>query len=148
MDRKTMEQERLARLGKRKRDGSSSPEQTEVEKPSSPVEEFIKRLPPFTTSAHAFPWIWAENPYRNPRNKTATPRVDYFTDHGLQLLEQSLKKRADIEAEIARKPRCMVTRMLNQESKALQQRIANLASETHVLSGKVKRITRKCACPN
>jgi hypothetical protein len=37
----------------------------------------------------------------------------------------------------------MVTRLLNQESKALQQRIASLASETHVLSGKVNRIAQE-----
>jgi hypothetical protein len=163
IDRKAMEQERLARFGKRKRDASPSPQQAKAQKPCPPtlelfnfregqsdawqlgesVEDFIKRLPPYTTSMSTYPWIWAENPYRNPRDKSASPQIDYFTSRGMELLEESLQKRHDIQAEGAHGPRGMVTRLLNQESKALQQRIASLASETHVLSGKVNRIAQE-----
>jgi hypothetical protein len=165
MDRKATEQERLAKLGKRKRDASPSPQQAKAQKPCPPtlelfnfrqgqsdawqlgesVDDFIKRLPPFTTSMFTCPWIWAENPYRNPRDKSASPRVEYFTWRGMELLDQSLQKRHDIQAEGAHGPKGMVIRLLNQESKALQQRIASLASETHVLSGKVNQVAKEIA---
>jgi hypothetical protein len=54
----------------------------------------------------------------------------------MDLLEQSLQTRRDIQKEGARGPRGM-TKQLSQESKALQGRISSLANETNVLSGKV-----------
>jgi hypothetical protein len=157
LDRKAMEQERLARTGKRGRDSSPEPCQVKALKPSSPklelfnpqegraeawqlgesVDDFIRRLPPFTTSMFTCPWIWAENPHRNPRDKSPCPRVEDFTARGMELLEQSLETRRDIQKTGSNGSRSVMTKQLNQESKALQRRIADLANETNVLSGKV-----------
>lgn len=148
VDRKAMEQERLARQGKRKREVSptSSPKhqlfnplegQFYAWQLGEPVDDFIRRLPPFTTPISTCPWIWAANPHRNPRDKSPEPRVEDFTSRGIALLEESLQTRRNIQKEGARGPRGMVTRQLSQESKALQERITSLAKDTHVLSGKV-----------
>jgi hypothetical protein len=156
LDRKAMEQERLARLGKRVRDSSPEPRPAKALKPSSPtfelfnplegqsdawqlgesVDDFIKRLPPFTTSLYTCPWIWAHNPHHNPRDKSPSPRVEDFTSRGMRLLEQSLKMR-NLQQENFRGSKAVMNKCLSEESKALKERIANLAKETHVLSGKV-----------
>lgn len=146
VDRKAMEQERLARLGKRKRELSPIPShelfnplegQEDAWQLGEPVDDFVRRLPPHNTAITTFPWIWAANPHRNPRDKSPSPRVDDFTSRGMNLLEQSLQIRRDIQKEGAKGPRGTVTRKLIQESKALQGRISSLANETNVLSGKV-----------
>jgi hypothetical protein len=146
VDRKAMEQERLARLGKRKRELSPIPShelfnplegQEDAWQLGEPVDDFARRLPPDNTAITTFPWIWAANPHRNPRDKSPSPRVEDFTSRGMDLLEQSLQTRRNIQKEGARGPRGMVTKQLNQESKALQGRISSLANETNVLSGKV-----------
>ncbi|RYN67787.1 hypothetical protein AA0118_g1643 [Alternaria tenuissima] len=145
VDRKAMEQERLARLGKRKRELSPIPShelfnplegQEDAWQLGEPVDDFARRLPPDNTAITTFPWIWAANPHRNPRDKSPSPRVEDFTSRGMDLLEQSLQTRRNIQKEGARGPRGMVTKQLNQESKALQGRISSLANETNVLSGK------------
>ena len=85
-DRKAIEQERLARLGKRKRDASPElPRKRSIE-PTLPehelsnsragyhdswqlgesVDDFVKRLPPLTTSVLACEWLWVANPHPNP----------------------------------------------------------------------------------
>jgi hypothetical protein len=165
-DRIAMEQERLTRLGKRGRDSSPEPRPVKAMKPSSPtlelcnplegrpdawqlgesVDEFIKRLPPFTTSIYIYPWIWAHNPHRNPRDKSPSPRVEDFTSRGMWLLKQSLQMRRDIQQEGFRGPKAVMNKHLSEESKALQQRIADLANETHVLSGKVCSFTLEGRC--
>lgn len=145
LDRKAMEQERLARLNaKRKREPSPELElfnplqgRPEAWQLGEPVDDFIKRLPPLTTSISTCPWIWAMNPHRNPRGKSPSPREDDFTTRGMQLLAQSSETRRKIQERGAKGPRAAVTRQLIQESKALQGRIASLAKKTHVLSGKV-----------
>jgi len=154
IDRQAMEQERLARQGKRKREPSPvSASKLELFNPlegqddawqlGEPVDDFVRRLPPYTTSISTCPWIWAANPYRNPRDKSPSPRVHDFTSRGTELLQQSLQTRHDIQNEGAKGPRGMVTKQLLQESKALQERISDLAKDTHVLSGKVSSIS----CP-
>jgi hypothetical protein len=151
LDRKAMEQRRLARSDKRKREPSREPSaKPELFNPlqgrpdawqlSESVDDFIRRLPPFTTSIFTCPWIWAENPHRNPRDKSPCPCVDDFTIRGMELLEQSLQTRRDIQKKGSGGPRGVVTKQLHQESKALQQRITDLAKVTHVLSGKVSSI--------
>ncbi|KAG9193845.1 hypothetical protein G6011_03880 [Alternaria panax] len=77
VDHKAMEQERLARLGKRKREPSPIPPhelfnplegQEDAWQLGEPVDDFIRRLPPYTTAIFTCPWIWAANPHRNPRD--------------------------------------------------------------------------------
>ncbi len=153
-DRKATEQERLARLGKRKREPSPMPSKLELFNPlegqngawqlGESVDDFVRRLPPSTTPIFTRPWVWAANPHRNPRDKSPSPRVEDFTSRGMELLEQSLQTRREIQKEGARRPKSMVTRQLQQESKILQERIASLAKETHVLSGKASSIS----CPS
>ncbi|EDU44534.1 conserved hypothetical protein [Pyrenophora tritici-repentis Pt-1C-BFP] len=144
MDRKAMEQERLARLGeKRKREPSPGPQlfnplegQPGAWQLGEPVDDFIKRLPPVTTPISKCPWIWAANPHRNSRDKSPSPQEDDFMTRGTQLLAQSLETRQKIKDDGARGPRAVVNKQLAQESKALQERITGLARETRVVSGK------------
>ncbi|KAI4650973.1 hypothetical protein J4E93_003331 [Alternaria ventricosa] len=147
LNRQAMEQERLARQGKRKREPSPVPAsnlelfnplegQDDAWQLGEPVDDFVRRLPPYTTSISTCPWIRAANPYRNPRDKSPSPRVQDFTSRGTELLQQSLQTRRNIQKEGAKGPRGMVTKQLLQESKALQERISDLAKDTHVMSGK------------
>ncbi|KAF1838398.1 DUF1917-domain-containing protein [Decorospora gaudefroyi] len=98
------------------------------------VHDFIERLPPLTTSTSTCPWIWANNPHRD--KNSPSPRVGDFTERGMELLKQSLQTRRDILEEGSKGPKATVTERLNQESKLLKQRIAALAEETYVLTGK------------
>ncbi|KAF1840274.1 DUF1917-domain-containing protein [Cucurbitaria berberidis CBS 394.84] len=147
LDRKAMEQERLARLGKRKRDTSPPPPpKAELFNcrqgyPDSwqlgeTVDDFVKRIHPLSTLAVTCDWIWVANPYHNPRDKYACPRVEQFTTRGMELLKQSRQDRQAMQANDSQGSKGMLTKFLNQEGKALQQRIADLAEENNVLSGK------------
>jgi hypothetical protein len=87
LDRKAMEEARLARLGKRPREpspesvlfnpGQGSPDAWQL---GESVDEFIKRLPPLTTSVITCPWIWVHNPHFDARdkNKVTSHRADEF----------------------------------------------------------------------
>lgn len=154
LDRKSMEEERLARSGKGKRKRDSSPVMTPPRELFNPlegqpfswqlgesVEDFIKRVPPLTTSADICEWIWAVNPYRDPRDKSTASRIAAFKDRGAKLLANSIQKRDEIQEKGRLGPRNVVTRAWNQESKALQQGLTKLAVETGVLSGKVSSVT-------
>lgn len=141
---KAVGQEDIAISGKRKREPSPGLElfnplqgRPDAWQLGESVDEFVRRLPPVTTSVFTCPWIWAENPHRNPRDKSSCPRVGDFTTHGMKLLEQSLDNRREIQKASASQPKGMMTRQLNQESKSLQERIAILAKDTNVISGKV-----------
>lgn len=143
-----MEQERLLRLGKRKRDTTSEP-QTKVElvnprqghfdswQLGESVDDFVKRLHPLSTSALTCPWIWVENPHRKPGAMCASPQVEHFTSLGLDLLERSLQTRQEMQGKGSQGAKGTLTKLLDVESKALQQCIADLAVEDQVLSGKV-----------
>lgn len=56
----------------------------------------------------------------------------------MQLLQESLESRRKIRELAATQPKGSVTKKLSQESKSLQERIASLARDTHVLSGKIR----------
>ena len=159
LDRKALEEERLARLGKGKRKRGPSPEATPCRELFNPMEgqpfswqlgetaeAFVKRVPPLTTSALACEWIWAANPYRDSRDKSATPRVAAFKDRGAKLLADSLQKRDEMQEKGRFGPRSTVTRAWNQETKALQQSLTKLAVGTGVLSGKVSMGTDLDCC--
>ncbi|KAF2625710.1 DUF1917-domain-containing protein [Macroventuria anomochaeta] len=148
LDRKAME-ERLSRLGKGKRKRDPSPELKSRRELFNPMEgqpyswqlgetaeAFVKRVPPRTISALDCDWIWAANPYPDPRDKSAAPRVAAFKDRGAKLLADSLQKRDEVQEKGRFGPRSTVTRAWNQETKALQQRLTKAAVETGVLSGK------------
>ncbi|PSN64764.1 DUF1917-domain-containing protein [Corynespora cassiicola Philippines] len=100
------------------------------------ADDFVKRVPPLTTSAADTDWIWAENPIRASHGKSDSPNLRQFKPRGLQLLEESLQKRSAIQKNSDAKSQATVTRALNQESLDLRQRLDDLAGETHVLSGK------------
>lgn len=102
------------------------------------TDDFVKRLPPLTTSVMTHEWIWVNSPYPQSHRKSGPFRTVEFKSRGSQLLVQSLQTRNDIQTKGAWKAKGMITRMLNQESKLLQQRITDLAVETNVLSGKVR----------
>lgn len=149
LDRKAMEQERLTRLGKGKRKRETSPEPAPRRELFNPMEgqpfcwqlgetadAFVKRVPPRSTSVLTCEWIWAANPYRNPRDKSAAPRVAAFRDRGAKLLADSLQRRDEIQEKGRLGPRTTITKGLHMEAKALQQSLTKLAVETGVLSGK------------
>ncbi|EMD63486.1 hypothetical protein COCSADRAFT_181745 [Bipolaris sorokiniana ND90Pr] len=81
------------------------------------VDDFIRRLPPLTTSVFTCPWIWAENPYHNPHDKSPYPHVA-------------------LTLQIAACDYSRVLRDSPQESESLQEPITSLARNTHVLSRK------------
>ncbi|KZM23831.1 uncharacterized protein EKO05_0001044 [Ascochyta rabiei] len=149
LDRKAMEDERLARLAKSKRKRDTSPEAPPRRDLFNPMEgqpfswqlgetadAFVKRVPPFSTSALTCEWIWAVNPHRDLRDKSASPRGAAFKDRGTKLLADSLQRRNEIQEKGRLGPRSTVTRAWNQETRALQQSLTKLAVETGVLSGK------------
>ncbi len=141
-----MEQERLARSGKSKCD---SPQETEHElfnpregcldswQLGESIDDFLRRLPPLTTSVMTCPWIWVMNPYRNPRDKRACPSEENFRERGLNLLEDHLKKLEAIRTQGKYQPKTTTNRLLKEESKLLQDDITKLAAEHNVFSGKV-----------
>ncbi|KAF1973312.1 DUF1917-domain-containing protein [Bimuria novae-zelandiae CBS 107.79] len=100
------------------------------------VEDFIKRLPPVTTSGLLYEWIWVHNPYQKGHCEPQFSKVDEFTIRGQELLMKNLQMRKAIEANDQNKTKDTVTRRLNEESELLQQRITDLAVQTNVLSGK------------
>jgi hypothetical protein len=151
LDRKAMEEERLARLGKGKRKRDPSPGLSTNRELFNPMkgqpyswqlgetaDAFVKRVPPLITSALTCEWIWAANPHRDPRDKSASPRVAAFKDRGAKLLADSLQKRNAIQEKGRFGSRSTVTRAWNQEARALQHSLSKLAVETGVLSGKVR----------
>lgn len=160
LDRKAMEEERLARLGKGKRKRDPSPEFAPRREKLNPMEgqpfswqlgesaeEFVKRISPVTTSVAECEWIWAANPYRDPRDKATAPRVAAFKDRGAKLLADSLQKRDEIQQKGRFGARSVVTRAWNQEARALQLNLTKLAVETGVLSGKVSLYLLDLSCP-
>jgi hypothetical protein len=97
--------------------------------------DFVKRVPPLTTPQTSCEWIWVHNPYVQPENAS---NLANLISRGEALLQQSLQTRSNIQAQGASKPKTTISRSLNQESRLLQQRIADLAVETKVLPGKVR----------
>jgi hypothetical protein len=144
LDRRAMEQARLARLGKRKRGPSPEPELFnpaqgchDAWQLGESVDDFVKRLPPLTTPIFTCPWIWAHNPHRDSRDRSVSPREDEFRSRGRSLLDVSLQTRQQIQAKALHGPKTALHKSLSQESKALQQRITDLATECGILSGNV-----------
>ncbi|KAJ4992933.1 hypothetical protein SVAN01_01637 [Stagonosporopsis vannaccii] len=149
LDRKAMDEERLGKLEKGKRKREPSPKAMLRREKLNPMEgqpfawqlgesaeAFMKRVPPLTTSPVACEWIWAASPYCDPAERSVAPRVAAFKDRGAKLLADSLQKRNEIQEKGRFGPRNTVTRAWNQETKALQQKLTELAVETGVLSGK------------
>lgn len=144
LDRRAMEEARRARLGKRKREPSPEPELFnpaqgchDAWQLGESVDDFVKRLPPLTTPISTCPWIWAHNPHRDSRDRSVSPREDEFRSRGRSLLDDSLQTRQQIQAKALHGPKAALHKSLSQESKALQQRITDLATECGILSGKV-----------
>lgn len=102
-------------------------------------EDFVKRLPPLTTSRMDYEWIRVYNPFRDDAGHS---RTSEFVSRGQELLARSLQARADIQSKKPSKSPTTISRKLNDESKLLQQRITDLAVETNVLSGKVRECFR------
>ncbi|KAF2821754.1 DUF1917-domain-containing protein [Ophiobolus disseminans] len=143
LGRGAMEEERLSRLGKRKREPSPEPilfnpgqGSADAWQLGESVDDFVRRLPPLTTSVFTCPWIWAHNPHSDPHDGSTSHRADEFRSRGVDLLDHSLQNRQQIQAKNKHGPRAALTKALNQESKELQQRITDLAAECGILSGK------------
>jgi hypothetical protein len=157
LDRRAMEEARLARLGKRKREpspkpvlfnpGQGSPDAWQL---GESVDDFVKRLPPLTTSVFTCTWIWVHNPHFDARdkNKYTSHRADEFRSRGTDLLAESLQARQQLQTKGLHGPKGPLTKSLNEESKALQQRINDLAVECGILSGKVSELSNLSACGN
>ncbi|KAF2661741.1 DUF1917-domain-containing protein, partial [Lophiostoma macrostomum CBS 122681] len=101
------------------------------------IDDFIKRLPPLTTTIELCPWIWAANPHPRGRDRSGRAKVqEELIPKGTELLHQSLEKRAEIRTKNSHLVKGSVTRLLNQESESLKSSIAKLAEESNILSGK------------
>ncbi|KAJ4346938.1 uncharacterized protein N0V89_010871 [Didymosphaeria variabile] len=100
------------------------------------AEDFVKRLPPVTTSASDCEWIWVHNPYPEDHGGSKVTNVLDFTVRGQGLLARSLRTRRDIEANGQSKNRSVIARHLHEESNFLHQRITELAVESNVVCGK------------
>jgi hypothetical protein len=143
-DRQRMEEARPKRMGKRKREpslepalfnpGQGCPDAWQL---GESADDFVRRLPPRTTSVFTCAWIWAHNPHRDPCDKFTSPRVDEFRSRGRGLLDHSLQTRQQIQTKGLHGPKSILSKTLNVESNALQQRITDLAVECGILSGKV-----------
>ncbi|KAF2445813.1 DUF1917-domain-containing protein [Karstenula rhodostoma CBS 690.94] len=103
---------------------------------SEMVEDFVRRLPPVSTSTYDHEWIWVHNPHQQIQSKSKVADVNNFTIRGRELLARSLQAREDIQLDVQKKNKSLITRRLNEESRLLQQHITDLASETNVLFGK------------
>ncbi|KAH7075198.1 hypothetical protein FB567DRAFT_452916 [Paraphoma chrysanthemicola] len=143
LERRAMEEARLARLGKRKREPSPVPElfnpaagSPDAWQLGESVDDFVGRLPPLTTPVSTCPWIWAHNPHRNARDRAVILREDDFRRLGRKLLGDSLQTRERIQATGKHGSRAAQNKSLSEESKALQQHITDLAAECGILSGK------------
>jgi hypothetical protein len=98
------------------------------------AQDFVRRVPPLTTPSTSCDWIWVHNPHSRICDASNTAE---FASRGPALLEQSLQIRNEIQAQSALRANTTTSQLLNQESRLLQQRIADLAAETKVLTGKV-----------
>ncbi|KAF2273902.1 DUF1917-domain-containing protein [Westerdykella ornata] len=103
---------------------------------NEPVQDFLKRLPPVTSSPAQFVWIWVANPYPEGRHALKPTKSLDFVPRGTQLLEQARRDREKISQGNARKAESTLRKLLNQQAEALKQRIVDLAVDTEVLSGK------------
>lgn len=101
------------------------------------VDDFLTRLPPVTTTLTTAPWIWVANPFREGRGKPGRNLVEQLTEQGHQLMAESQEIRRRIQSQDAAKAQKSTTRLINEESERLKQKLADLAKETNVLSGKV-----------
>lgn len=106
------------------------------------VEDFVRRLPPVSTSAYDVDWIWVHNPYPQPQGKSRPPEVDKFIIRGRELLARSLQTRNEIGSGHQTKNKSLAIRHLKEESRLLQERISDLAAQTNVIFGKVSI----CSC--
>ncbi|PVH94383.1 DUF1917-domain-containing protein [Periconia macrospinosa] len=98
------------------------------------AEEFVKRVPPLTTSIQICDWIWVHKPNLNPHGAMSAPSNEMrLMSCGQELLASSIAKRSEIKSG---KVKQMVTKQLNVEAKLLEQQITDLAVEMNVLHGK------------
>jgi hypothetical protein len=101
------------------------------------VDDFLKRLPPRTTSLSVGPWIWVANPF--PEAREASGRrakiQEELIPRGQELLIAAKQERDYIRKANAQKT--TVNHLLNQESEKLKERLSKLAEEANVLTGKV-----------
>ncbi|KAF2007820.1 DUF1917-domain-containing protein [Amniculicola lignicola CBS 123094] len=100
------------------------------------VDDFIKRLPPLTTSASVVEWIWVSNPHRSAQIQSGPMHVADLVRRGSQLLKHSLEDREDVQAQSFQKAQGTVMRMLHQAGEDLKTRLNELAAQTNVISGK------------
>jgi hypothetical protein len=144
LDRRAMEEERLSRLGQRKR-GLSPPHKLfnpaqghcDAWQLGESVNDFVRRLPPLSTSVVTCPWIWVHNPHPDLHAQSTSHCAEEFSRRGMDLLDQSLRVRQELQARFVYGSKAVMAKSLNQESKALQQRVTDLAAECGILSGKV-----------
>ncbi|KAL8673546.1 MAG: hypothetical protein Q9168_002035 [Polycauliona sp. 1 TL-2023] len=102
---------------------------------NEPVKDFLKRLPPLTTTVSSqHPWIFIANPY-------ATSRPTDRDQAGLskvaeQLLDAFSQEKNEIETSMAGKAKGSVTRKLTPLRKALETNLLTAAKEKRCTSGK------------
>ena len=99
-----------------------------------PLDTFLSRLPPSTTTVAAGPWIWIANPYSSQRPMQSD--VAGFKTSGNELLEEFLNRKARVEAENPGKFPGSLTRMLKADREWLEKSIVDLAKSKGMTNGK------------
>ena len=106
--------------------------------PTETVSEFLKRCPPDRTimEESCIPWYWVDNPHRSAQPKEQ-PADELFMYRGFTMLEDYQETRDDLEKKNPGMSKGAITRKLQKDREKLKQQIAELARETHLVSGKV-----------
>ncbi|KAF2088475.1 DUF1917-domain-containing protein [Saccharata proteae CBS 121410] len=100
------------------------------------LPEFFKGCPPAETIREEsnIDWFWIGNPHE--ASKEEDPDIDALIEKGEALLSKHLSKRKKLEEANPSMAQGSITRKLGSDRDVLKQAIADLARETHVVSGK------------
>ncbi|KAK5259004.1 hypothetical protein LTR20_008862 [Exophiala xenobiotica] len=108
------------------------------------LADFLKRLPPSTTTTARGPWIWIANPYPSLQRNSAGKRVTdpesqdvaAFRQLGTRLLEDFSSRKEEVEAKNPGKAPGTITRILRPDRIGLESAIRDLARQKNVTCGK------------
>lgn len=99
------------------------------------VPEFLKRLPPLTTSHEDVgPWIWVLNPHV-PRSLNEEDWAGVMS-RGQPILEGLTATKKSIEEDMQGKAQSAITRQYNKERVKVEEELRELAKNKHCTSGK------------
>jgi len=99
------------------------------------IEDYLQRLPPLTTPAlKNDPWIRIANPHSAKR--PLQEDLAGLTAAGERILSDFIARKAEIETEMAGRPKSNLARKLTEERKAVEEALLATAIENNCTSGK------------